>query len=141
MPTVATKTDPGRKPSAPKPGTEAAGTACTCPVCAAPATYDLAPNPGPQAGGPHAPPPPPPPEVQTPPPEVVGPGGPWLLIVCSTGHHRTLWPEHLLDDLPDPAGPPEGIPPPEGQARKPTAPGTPHAAAGEHPHGHDQGKR
>ena len=135
MPTIATKTDPGpgRKPSPPKPGAEATGTACTCPICAAPATYDLAPNPGPQSGGPHAPPPPPPPEVQTPPPEVVAPAGPWLLIVCSTELHTApSWPENMLSTTcPSPAEPPpeEIGRRPSGQARKPTAPGTPHATA------------
>jgi hypothetical protein len=121
---TATATATATKPAT-KAGASPRHTACVCPVCGAEAGYDLAPNPGPPKGGEHAPPPPPPPEIVTPPPEPPPMPGQWYMVICSTGVHRTLWPENRLEELAAPVEPPP-------EARKS------HAPAAEHGHGQDR---
>lgn len=87
----------GRTPDNPDSGD------CLCPECGAPATFDLAPNPGPGGdGGPHAPPLPPPDGVNLPPAELPPDVYPYRLVVCSTGAHNTLWPEYRVPELQEP---------------------------------------
>lgn len=94
--TTATKTSP-------TPRTNPASGDGFCPECGAPATYDLAPNPGPGGdGGPHAPPIPPPNGVTLPPAELPPDVYPYRLVVCSTGAHNTLWPEYRVPELTSP---------------------------------------